>query len=298
MKVRAVLLVLAGAVVAAAACPGSVQPRPVIDPAGRRVEVPDRPARIVSLAPNVTEILFAVGAGDQVVGVTDFCDYPPPARSRARVGGYINPSLETVVALRPDLVAATVEGNREADVGSLERLGLPVVVIDTPDIDRLLGGIEFLADVTGHVSQGRAVVAALRRRAAAVEAAVGNRPRPRVLFLVGVNPLVAVGPGTFLDRLIIAAGGDNMLGASPVRYPLISGEQIIAADPGVIVVDVFGQNTAALERLDGWRDLKAVRGGRVHLLRDDTLLRPGPRIMEGLELLARLLHPDAFREGP
>ncbi len=286
------------AVGASLASPAVAGPIAVTDDLGREVTLAAPARRIVSLAPNITEILFAIGAGAQVVGVTDHCDHPPAARRIARVGGFINPSLERVVALSPDLVLATADGNRAADVERLTSLGVTVHVIDTRRLDDVLRAIGEIARLAGRDREAGRIVASLAKRRRAVSNRRG-RGRPSVLLLVGVHPLVGVGPGTFLDDLLSEAGGRNALAASPVRYPLLSPEGLLAAAPEVIVVNAMEAGDAAdlAQSIPGWSDLGAVRSGRVHLLGDDTLLRPGPRIVDGLERLAAILAspPEASR---
>jgi iron complex transport system substrate-binding protein len=269
---------------------------PSTDDLGRRVPLAAPARRVVSLAPNITEILFAVGAGPQVVGVTDHCDHPAAATLLPRVGGFINPSLERVVALAPDLVLATADGNRAADVERLASMGTPVFVIDPRRIDDVLRSIATIGRLTGHGEEATRLVDSLAGRRRAV-AARRRDPAPSVLLLVGIHPLVGVGPGTFLDDLLREAGGRNALASSPVRYPLLSAESLLAAAPDVIVVDAVEAGDAGdlARSVPGWSDLAAVRAGSVHLLRDDTLLRPGPRIGDGLELLAELLARPAGR---
>jgi iron complex transport system substrate-binding protein len=264
--------------------------RTVLDALDRQVRVPDRAGAVVSLAPNLTEILYAVGAGGQVAGVTDFCDFPPEAARHPRIGGFVNPSLEMILALRPDLVLATADGNRLDDVRTLERLGLPVFVVDTRSVEGVTRAISSIGDLTGRAAEAAAAVAALRRQLSSPQ---GDRegPRARVLFLVGIDPPVGVGPGTILHQLILDAGGENVLSASPVRYPLLGGETIMALDPDLIVLDTAaGEGNALTPGIAGWASLRAVRQGRVHLLRDDSLLRPGPRLGEGFQRLLRIVH--------
>lgn len=270
------------------------------DSVGRNVTVPERPGRIVSMAPNITEILFAVGAGDQVVGVTDFCDYPAEASERTRIGGFVNPSLEVVVSLKPDLVFATADGNRPADVLQMEKAGLDVFVIDTRTIGDIYESIRIIGRMTGHESQAGDLLADMTRRHGDVTAMVRDERNPRVLFLVGQNPMVGVGPGTFIHYLIEEAGGANALGDSTVKYPLLSMENLIAADPDVIVISVMNESTdvGMLAKQPGWEQMRASREENIYYLRDDSILRPGPRIIEALELLVGAFHPPAATGEP
>lgn len=271
--------------------------REVVDEVGRRVRVPDRIQRIVSLAPNLTEIVFALGLENELVGVTDFCDFPPEAKRKAKVGGMINPSLEVILALRPDLILATVEGNRAETVSNLERLGLPIFVVKLRGLQGLFSSIEKLGEVTGRDEAARALVQQLQGRVGEVVRRVKGLSRPRVLYLVWPEPPIVPGKGTLIDDLIRLAGGESISGDSSIPYPQYSLEEIVARSPDVIVISSkHGEKETSnlLQRLHHLRSLPAVRQGRIHFLDGDLVNRPGPRIVEGLLLLARLIHPEAF----
>jgi iron complex transport system substrate-binding protein len=272
----------------------------VIDDVGRLITIPGKPHRIVSLAPNITEILFAVGAGDQVIGVTDFCDFPPEAAEKARIGGFVNPSVEIITSLNPDLIIGTADGNRPGDVLMLEKIGLAAFVIDTRSIDDIYRSIKTIGELTGHAEAAAELVAFMTGRREEIKVSVSVREKPRVLFIVGQKPLVAVGPGTFIHQVIEAAGGLNAMGGSPVRYPLLGAENLLSLNPDVIVTAVSenGPPETPQPEPPGWEGLQAVIQGRVHHLTDDTVLRPGPRIMDALALLAVIFHPGILERGP
>ncbi len=265
----------------------------VTDGVGRRVKVPAAPKRIVSLAPNTTEILFALGLGDKVVGVTDFCDYPPEAKQKTKVGGMVNPSLEAISFLRPDLVLATVAGNRPETVARLERLGIPVFVVNPEDLQGVFSSIEQVGRATGRREVARVLVQRLRERVEQVTRRVAGLKRPRVLYVLWSDPLIVPGKGTFLDDLIRWAGGESISTGALTPYPLFSLEEVVARAPEVIIVSKgHGQDDQTLLRR--WRDLPtlpAVKAGRLYTIDGDLLNRPGPRIVDGLEALARILHP-------
>ncbi len=252
--------------------------------------------RIVSLAPSITETLFALGAGAEVVGVSDLSDFPPEARSIERVGSYMKPNVEVVVAHRPDLVIAVPSpGNREA-VEALMSLGLRVLVVEEGStIGDVLASITRVADECGRREAGRRLVEQLRERIAAVRRRVAPLPRVRVLMVVGENPLVAVGDGNLLDELLREAGADNVA-ASLGRWPRLSVEFVVKSAPAVVIDSIMGDEAAA--DLSFYEDLRLEAGkrGRIYAVRLDEVLRPGPRLGEGLERLARLLHPQAFGE--
>jgi iron complex transport system substrate-binding protein len=252
------------------------------------------PKRIVSLAPSTTEALFAVGAGALVVGRSRYCDWPPEVRRLPAVGG-LAPDLEAIVELRPDLVVGPsgVASQRLAE--SLAARGIASWFPRTEslaEIDALLVG---LGARTGHAEQARRVVADLDAREQAITAATATAPRPRVLMVVGLGPVVAAGPASFADEMIRCAGARNVLVDGPA-WPVVGFERIVELDPDV-VVDASALEGAGVARIaagaPGWSGVRAVREGRVVALSDPRVLRPGPRIAEGLAVLARALHPEA-----
>ncbi len=266
----------------------------VTDMLGRRVRVPDHAARIVSLAPSITETVFVLGEGDRLVGVTDYCDYPPEATRKPRVGGISTPSFEAILALRPDLVLATAESNYAEHVERLVSLGLAVYVIRPVDFETVLESIERIGGVLGRDVAARARVASMRRDADAIARAVAGSPRPRVLYVVWPNPLIAPGRGTLISELIERAGGESVTGAEPLPYPRLSLETVVERRPDRIIVGRHGQGTVE-ELLRGWERLgsvSAVRDGRVFGVDGDLVHRPGPRMVEALRALARVIHPE------
>jgi iron complex transport system substrate-binding protein len=275
---------------ATAPAPGT---RAVVDDLGRTVAVAPRPARIVSLAPNLTEILFAVGAGDRVVADTSYCDYPPEAASRPHVGDTQRPDLERLIALEPDLVIVSTASQLQALSDRLDALGIPTYVSNPRDLDSVIASVERIGEVVGEADAGRRLAASLRDRAAAVTAAVSGRPSPKVFFVVGNPPLITTGHGTFVDDLIRRAGGASISADQATEWPQFSAETVIARAPDVIVLPTsshgVGEVPAALA------ETPASRAGRVARVDADLLMRPGPRLVDGLERLARELHPEAYR---
>jgi iron complex transport system substrate-binding protein len=264
------------------------------DMLSRRVSVPERPMRIVSLAPSITETVFVLDEGERLVGVTDYCDYPPEATKKPRVGGISTPSFEAILALRPDLVLATSESNYAEHVQRLTAIGLPVYVIRPVDFETVLESIERIGAVLGREDAARARVASMRREADAIARAVAGSPRPRVLYVVWPNPLIAPGRGTLITELLQRAGGESVTGGEPVPYPRLSLETVVERRPERIIVGRHGQATAE-DLLRGWDRLTAVaavREGRVHAVDGDLVHRPGPRMIEALRALARALPPE------
>ena len=277
--------------------PGIAQALTVVDQTGHTVTLPAAPRRIVSLVPGVTEILFAIGAQDALVGVTDFCDYPPEARRKVRVGDMLAPNLEILVSLRPDLVVATRSGNREETFDQLKRLGLPVYLVDEPpSITDLLRLVDGLGQLTGRRVAAAAVAAGLERRIAAVRERVAGRPHPRVLYVLWPEPLIVPGRGSLVSELIASAGGDSVTADQGQGYPRMSLEAAVGRAPEVIILARHGGGTgpAAREQWQRLQSLPAIRNGRLYAADGDLLHRYGPRVVDGLELLARLIHPEAF----
>jgi iron complex transport system substrate-binding protein len=251
--------------------------------------------RIVSISPNTTESLFAIGAGSLLVGRSRYCDYPPEVKSIPSVGGFVDVSLEAVLALRPDLV---VGARGPAGPSLVERLGARGVATYFPptesidEIDQMILG---LAAKVSRVAEADTLVAKMREARERVRAMVVERPKARTLLLVGASPIVAAGPASFLDEMLSMTGGKNVLekGSTSTAYPSLALEQVLVLDPDLILV-VMGDDASALNSSEVWQRVRAVREGRVVHLAPDVLQRPGPRIAEGLRDLARAIHPESF----
>jgi iron complex transport system substrate-binding protein len=261
------------------------------DEIGRTIKIKAEPQRIVSLAPSVTEILFALGLGDRVVGVTSYCDYPPEAAEKERVGDTQRPSLEKIVALRADLVIASTASQLEQFVKNLDQIGIPVYVSNPRDLDGVLASINKIGEVTGTSGTARDLVNRLRDRVRSVESRLAGRDRPSVFFILSNEPLITTGGNTFFNDLINRAGGLSISAEESVDYPLYSLETAVAKNPEVIF---FQSGEAKLP--DRLKQTPASRAGRIYHIDDDLLLRPGPRIIDGFEQMAADIHPEAFRQ--
>jgi len=270
------------------------------DMLGREVTLAGPPTRIVSLVPSVTESAFALGGEARIVGVSDFCDWPPAARAKPRVGGMVNPSLETLVALKPDLVVGTDEGNREETFVQLQRLGIPVYIVHAHRISEMYELIARVGALTGRRDAVGPLVTGIQRRIDAVRAAVKARPAPRVLYVLWPDPLLVPGRDSHLTEMIELAGGRSITGGEPVSYVRFSIEAAVARAPEVIVLadHSTGASTAGRAAPEKWQALTsvpAIRAGRLYSVDLSVLHRYGPRVPEGLELLARMIHPEAFK---
>lgn len=268
----------------------------VTDQTGRRLDLPGPPARIISLVPSVTEILFAIGAQDRLVGVTDFCDYPAEARRKASVGGMLAPSVETMVALKPDLVVATTSGNRHETFDQLARLEIPVFVVNPVTVADVLDLFSRLGRLTDHADAADRVVGVLHERIRAVSARVAGRPRPRVLYVLWPDPLIVPARGALVSELITLAGGDSVTADGGQGYPRYSMETALARNPEVIILASHGSERSRLARAQWERfgQVSAIAAGRLHTMDGNLMHRYGPRMVDGLEQLARLFHPEAF----
>ena len=257
------------------------------------------PARIVSLAPNLTELLFALGAGPRVVGVTRYCDEPAAAKTRTRVGGFVDLDFETVLSLRPDLVVAVKNSQNRDFVRRLEEAGVRVywtALVSEEDVFRVTSE---LAALLGRGAAGDELRSTVREALSDVERRVAGAPGRRVLLVFGYRPLVVAGPGTFADALIRRAGGRNVAAGSLMSYPSWSVEEVVRAAPDVII-DAYMGTGAEGDAGALWSDLTsipAVRHGRIGRLQTSAILRPGPRLPEALDAVARLIHPERFPEA-
>jgi iron complex transport system substrate-binding protein len=292
------LTLLAALVAVLAAAPAGALT--LTDMLGRTVTLAAAPSRIVSLVPSVTEIVFALGAQDRLVGRTDFCDYPAAVRTKPSVGGMVNPSLETLLALRPDLVVATDEGNREDTIQQIERLRIPIYLVHADRIAETVDLIARVGELTGRQTQVSKLTGQMLGRIEAVRRAVAPFPRPRVLYVLWPEPLIVPGRASMLTELIGVAGGTSITAGDGEAYPRFSLEAAVARAPEVIILadHSTGASTAGRASPEKWQRLAsvpAIRAGRLHSADLSLLHRYGPRVPEGLEMLARIIHPEAFR---
>jgi len=256
------------------------------DEFGREVRLEKTPERIVSLAPSVTETLFALGLGPHVVGITTYCDYPPEAAQKERVGDTLRPSVERIVALRTDLAIISTSSQLEDYVRKLESAGVPVYISNPRNVEEVLASIERIGDITGAQSAARDLVSNLRNRIDLVEKRVSTLGRPRVLLILGSQPLITAGGDSFINDLIERAGGESISKDEKADYPQYSLETALARQPEVIFMQAGEDNLP--ERL---KETPAARNGRIYHLDDALILRPGPRVVDGLELMASKIHP-------
>jgi iron complex transport system substrate-binding protein len=257
------------------------------------------PKRIISLSPNVTEILFALGLGDRVIGVTNLCTYPPEASAKPHVGTFLKPNIEQIVMLKPDLIVLLPSYGQTID--KFESLGLPILVVKNDTIRDVLDSIEQIASETGVEEAGEALRRDMMQSLERLRQRRESLPRKRVLFVVDKNPgtlqqIYAVGPGTFLDEILRAASAVNIMADTPTSYPIVSKEEIIARDPEVILDASIGEKPTEEQRRinrELWSQLQtvsAVKQQQIYFIEDPRITIPGPRIPESIEYLMSLIH--------
>lgn len=273
----------------------------VTDELGRTIHVPQPVQRIVSLAPSLTETVYALGLQDRLVGDTDYCDYPADAQKKTKVGGAINPSIEEIVALRPDVVLVTKSLNRLETVHALSDLGISSYATDPHTVQQIVTSTERLAEVLGAGDAGVTLGAELDRKLAELRERLNGIPPRRVLFIVWSEPLISVGQNTFIADALRHAGASSVV-ESPQDWPQMSLEEVVRLQPDYLVFaaahsDSAQNDFAVLAERPGWRGLDAVRNRRFAVI-SDAVNRPAPRIVSAIEDLARQLHPEAFVARP
>lgn len=293
----AVTLAMALTARAQKSAPTPVRSMEVIDEVGRRVTLPAAAGRIVSLAPSLTETIYALELQDRLVGDTDFCDFPQEAQAKPHVGGPMNPNLEQVVSLHPDLVLATREGNRLETVEALTRLGIAVYATDPRSVENVIETTRRLSSVLGAGARGDSLALALRSRLAEVRRRVSSDPVRRVFFVVWTDPLISVGKNTFLADALRWAGAESVVETAQ-DWPRLSIEELIKQQPDYLVFsnthfDEVARTVEELRARAGWGSLDAVRDRRIAVV-SDAVIRPSPRLVDAIEQLARQLHPEAF----
>lgn len=252
--------------------------------------------RVISLAPNLTEIVFAIGASDRLVGRTSYCDFPPEAKAVAEIGDTLHPSLERVIALRPQVVLISTASQLEVFSQQLRDQNIAVFVTDPHDLEGVFRTIDQIGHIVGHQQQAEQLVQKLRDRTRAVEEAVKGKQPVRVFYQLSAEPLYTIGRDAFETDLIRRAGAISVTADVPGAWPRYSNESALAAKPEAIVLPTGGSMGAAnSDVIDALRKSPAVLADRVYKINGDFLVRPGPRSVDGLEAMAKALHPEAFK---
>jgi iron complex transport system substrate-binding protein len=266
------------------------------DALGRQVALDGEPERIVTLAPSLTEIVYFLGLGDRVVGVTDFSSYPPEAKLEPKVGSYVNLNAEGIISLLPDLVIGTSDGNQPAVIELIDRAGIPVFIVKPSNTREVIETIRDIGRICGVADKADVLARQLSLRVDRIVAKTVGLERPVVFLQVSAKPIMTVNASTFSSDLIRLAGGRNMADREPITYPRVSIEEVIREGPDVIIVSSMDRGGEFERVKQQWLSLEmipAAKTGRVYLVDSDLIDRPSPRIVEGLEILARHIHPDA-----
>ena len=274
----------------------NISSRTFVDALGRTVFLAKAPQRVVSMAPSVTETLYALGLEDAIVAVTPYCDYPPAAQHKTHLGG-THPSAEQILALKPDLVLVPQDFILPDLLQNLDRVKVPVFVLKSLQLEDVLAQIQIISRMFQQGKVGDELVAAMRTRWNSIRERTQTWPRPRVLYVLNSSPLQTAGPGTFIHQLIETAGGMNIGGAMSSTYPRLALEEALSRDPEILVFPVGTAEGIPLEEQAQWRrwtTLSAVKADRLVSVPSVLVDRPGPRLVDGLESLARAIHPEAF----
>jgi len=295
-----VFIILSLLIAMSVGCGQPSLPATFVDDMGREVTIDEIPQRIVSHVPSITETLFALGLGERVVGVSDYCDYPEEAKLKPSVGNYFNPSIERIVDLNPDLVLT--DGHSES-IKQLDELRPPItyMVIDPKDIDGIFRDLELLGKVTGTEGEAEKLIEDMQDSISHVLALVKDAPPVRVLYIIDATDLTlpwTAGPGSFIDTLITMAGGENIAAEAQGAWVQFSIEQVVSSDPEIIILPAkHGTAFTSPETLKGhpiWQKVTAVKQDRIRIIDGDLVDRSGPRIVQGLEEMATIIHPELF----
>lgn len=266
----------------------------VKDIAGRKISIPVNPKRIIGLSASIVEIVYDLGKGDLLVGAVSHSDFPEDAQKLPVVGSYNRPDHEKILSLGPDLCIAMMDGNPEDSVSRIEKLGIPVFVVDTSGLNGIYQSVYALGNILDAASRADMITKSMKNRIASVQEKVQKAgKRPGVIFEVNEEPLIVAGRGNFIDEMITIAGGVNVAGDA-VEYPRISREKAVSAMPEVIIISGMVEEKRNKIWWTGFRNIPAVKNGRIHTVSPDIFLRPTPRIVDCIEKLAKFIHPEVF----
>ncbi len=272
----------------------AVYPITIVDSLDREITMASEPQKIVSLSPAITEILFAIGTGDKIVGVTNYCDYPQEALDKPKIGDFTNPNLEVIISSEPDVIFIAA-GIQVDLVRQFEDLGIKVITLDASSLQQVLNNIETAGRVTGNVAQATELVTALRQRIGAVQETIARAAsKPEVFFEVWDDPLMTAGPGSFIDDLISMAGGTNIASDTTKRFAEFSREMLLERNPEIYILNSHAHTPDDVKSRPGYSGLEAIKMDRVYTIEDDLVTLPGPRIVEGLEEMAMIIHPELY----
>jgi iron complex transport system substrate-binding protein len=295
MRLLVVLVLLSLGCIAQTDIVMKEDPIQIIDDFDRNVTLDKYPQRIVSTAPSNTEILFALGLGERVIGVTEYCDYPEEAKEKEKIGGFSTVDIEMTAALNPDLILASEKTGIE-NIEKLEELGMTVVVLQPENVDGVLHDIRLVGKITGEEARAEELAGDMENRIKNVQENTKGLEKPEVFYVVWHDPMMSAGSGTFISDLIDMAGGTN-IAHDMEGYKAMSLEVVVERDPDIIITPTgMGEQpiydfVVAEERLF---DVSAVKNGRVHTIDQNIVNRAGPRIVDGLEEIAKYIHPEVY----
>lgn len=273
----------------------------VTDQLGRVVDIPDDPQRIVALAPSITEIIFELDQARRLIGVTQHSNFPAAAEKLPKVGSYVHLDLEKIVALQPDLCIGIKDGNPKESVERLQSMKIPVYVVDPRNLETVIQTIAEIGSLLNARDRADRLVKEMRRRLESIRSLIARTDRrPRVFIQIGIAPIISVGSATFLHDLIVKAGGINVA-AGPSAYPRFSREEVLALAPDVIIITSM-ERKAIFEDVKSdwyrWTEMSAARDQRIFIVDSDLFDRPSPRLLDGLETLVELIHPEMLAPTP
>ncbi len=280
--------------------PPTASARILTDLVGRKIDVPENPQRVIALAPSLTEIIFLLNEDSRLKGATRFSTVPEAARALPKVGSYIRLDLERIVALHPDLCLAIKDGNPKHIVEQIEALGIPVYVVDPRNLQGIMTTIERIGGLLNASARAEEIVQDMKERIGEVRSRVARvQTRPRVFFQIDAAPMVSVGTHTFLHELITLAGGVNVT-AGNIPYPQLTWEKILTLQPDITIISSMagGHTPQRLKKTwKEWRQIPAVREGKIYVVEADLFDRPTPHLIDGLEALLPIIHPEVTKEG-
>lgn len=269
-------------------------PLTVTDSLGREVVLEKAPQKFVSLSPAITEILFALGAGEQVIGVSEYCDYPEEAFEKPKMGDFTNPNFEVILEAEPDIIFVAA-GIQEDFINRFSELGVQIAVLDAENVEQVLENIELAGKIANRNTEAKELKEELQDRIQTVkEKIAATDTTPSVFFEVWDDPLMTAGPGSFIHDLIELAGGKNIAEDLPERFAEFSKELLLERDPDIYLLNNHAHTPEEVKTRPGYAQLKAVQSGLVYSIEDDLVTLPGPRIVDGLEQMAQIIHPELF----
>lgn len=263
----------------------------VYDDLGRKIEFESPPQRIVSLAPSITEILFFLGLGDRVVGVTRYCNFPPEAQRKRVIGGVIDPNYEIIASLKPDLIIMTVEGNTREAFDKLSELGFKIFVTNPRNFDGILKTILDFGKICGVEARANYLVDSLKLELEKIKDVNTGKKKPKILVLISLNPLMSAGKNTFINEIIERAGGVNVAGKLKQNYPIFSREEILKVNPDMIILTESGiEKEELLKQFPEWKYINAIKENRIFKIEPDIILRPSPRVILATKVIAQMIN--------